>query len=62
MQKGVEEEATGCEEEADAKGIFKSRLIGSRYNLRLTGWSKKTKAVEWEFPFDCFCFFFDHPV
>ena len=26
-----------------------------------TGWSKKTKAVEWEFLFNYFCFF-DHPV
>ena len=36
MQKGVEEEVAGCEEEADAKGIFKKPLIGSRFNLRLT--------------------------
>ena len=21
------------------------------------GWAKKTKAVNWEFPFNCFCFF-----
>ena len=26
-------------------------------NLLNTGWSKKPKPVEWEFPFNCFCFF-----
>ena len=46
MQKGVEKEAAGCEEEADAKGIFKSCLIGSRYNLRLLpGGPKKQKQL-----------------
>ena len=33
------------------------KLTHLSLNFAGTGRSKKTKAVEWEFPFNCFCFF-----
>ena len=39
------------------KNSAKGRENVNETSVNNTGWSKKTKAVEWKFPFNCFCFF-----